>query len=121
MQAEYTLFRVHRGILLLHSPACQDILTMPSGVPNDGALDDHPNWRESHWPSLSSFVLGCIICKTYYRINTTGTNTIYSGSQPNQLDEAALITILKVSRFWLVEEIITWAINRLEELNLSPA
>ena len=42
MQAEHTLFRVHRGILLLHSPACQDILTMPSGVPNDGVLDDHP-------------------------------------------------------------------------------
>ena len=47
--------------------------------------------------------------------------TVCSGSQPNQLDEAALITILKVSRFWLIEESIAWVISRLEELDLSPS
>ena len=47
--------------------------------------------------------------------------TVCSGSQPNQLDEAALIAILKVSRFWLIEESIAWVISRLEELDLSPS
>ncbi|KIM59141.1 hypothetical protein SCLCIDRAFT_126674, partial [Scleroderma citrinum Foug A] len=35
-------FCLHKGILLVHSPALENILTMPSGVEHDGTDESHP-------------------------------------------------------------------------------
>ncbi|KAI5982902.1 hypothetical protein EDC04DRAFT_2915173 [Pisolithus marmoratus] len=41
-QANGTLFHLHQGALFVHSPTLENIFTLPSGVANDGADEDHP-------------------------------------------------------------------------------
>ncbi|KAI6028125.1 hypothetical protein EDC04DRAFT_2503568, partial [Pisolithus marmoratus] len=33
---------LHQGVLFVHSPTLENIFTLPSGVANDGADEDHP-------------------------------------------------------------------------------
>ncbi|KAI5986566.1 hypothetical protein EDC04DRAFT_2913266 [Pisolithus marmoratus] len=41
-QADGTLFCLHQGVLFVHSPTLENIFTLPAGVANDGADEDHP-------------------------------------------------------------------------------
>ncbi|KAF9230040.1 hypothetical protein BU15DRAFT_84126 [Melanogaster broomeanus] len=104
-QADQTLFRLHQGILTVHSAAWRDILKIPSGIESDGT-EAHPILLEGITESeFAHFV----------------TWVYHVGSNETELDEAALIAILKVSRLWMIENSITWAVNHLARLDLSPA
>jgi len=105
-QAGETLFCLHRSILAMHSEAMETILSLPSGVANDGADDGHAILLEG----ISSEEFEYFAAWVYH-----------VGSIAQQHSVPSLTAILKISRWLMIENSISWAIDRLEVLDLSPA
>ncbi|KAI6149154.1 hypothetical protein BKA82DRAFT_4389721 [Pisolithus tinctorius] len=104
-QADETLFHLHKGVLFVHSPTLEDIFTLPSGIENDGADEDHPIGL----PGISGDEFRHFVLWLYH----------VSGSVPHEQNLPSLVAILKVSRLWQINNSITWAIAHLDQLNLS--
>ncbi|KAG1741684.1 hypothetical protein EDB19DRAFT_1907907 [Suillus lakei] len=103
-RASNTLFCVHRGVLVRHSPALEAILAMPSGYDTDGT-EQLP--IVLHQISEEDF--------TYFL------NWVYHiSSVPPPPEEQLLVAILKVSHLWMISNSIKFAIDGLENLTLQP-
>ncbi|KAG1750998.1 hypothetical protein EDD22DRAFT_957812 [Suillus occidentalis] len=103
-RASNTLFCVHRGVLVRHSPALEAILAIPSGYDTDGT-EQHP--IVLHQISEVDF--------TYFL------NWVYHiSSVPPPPEEQLLVAILKVSHLWMISNSIKFAIGGLENLTLQP-
>ncbi|KAI6139225.1 hypothetical protein BKA82DRAFT_165938, partial [Pisolithus tinctorius] len=79
---------LHKGVLFVHSPTLEDIFTLPSGIENDGADEDHPIGL----PGISGDEFGHFVSWLYH----------VSGSVPHEQNLPSLVAILKVSRLWQI-------------------
>ncbi|KAI5993212.1 hypothetical protein EDD15DRAFT_2367447 [Pisolithus albus] len=104
-QADSTLFRLHKGVLFVHSPTLENIFALPSGVENDGEDEDHPIFL----PGISGEEFDHFVSWLYH----------VSGAVPHDRNLPSLVAILKVSRLWQIENSIAWAIAHLNQLELS--
>ncbi|KAI5986559.1 hypothetical protein EDC04DRAFT_2913258 [Pisolithus marmoratus] len=102
-QADGTLFCLHQGVLFVHSPTLENIFTLPPGVANDGADEDHP------------IVLPGISGEEFEHF----VSWLYHGTVPHDQNLPSLVAILKVSRLWQIDNSISWAIAHLDQLELS--
>ncbi|KAI5984838.1 hypothetical protein EDD15DRAFT_2374740 [Pisolithus albus] len=105
-QAGDTIFRLHKSILFMHSQALETILTLPSGIEGDGENSNHAIFLEG----ISMDEFEHFVSWVYHVGSATQQHTI-----------ASLTAILKISRLWMIENSILWAIANLEQLDLSPA
>ncbi|KAI5990740.1 hypothetical protein EDD15DRAFT_2197815 [Pisolithus albus] len=104
-QADSTLFRLHKGVLFVHSPTLENIFALPSGVENDGEDEDHPIFL----PGISGEEFDHFMSWLYH----------VSGALPHDQNLSSLVAILKVSHLWQIENSIAWAIAHLNQLELS--
>ncbi|KAJ8580264.1 hypothetical protein M405DRAFT_71097 [Rhizopogon salebrosus TDB-379] len=104
-QAGSILFRVHRGVLVCHSPALEQILALPSGYDTDGT-EHHP------------IILPQITEQDF----TYFLNWVYHvSSHPPPPEEQFLVAILRVSHLWMINNSIEFAVDGLGHLGLVPA
>ncbi|KAG1733537.1 hypothetical protein EDB19DRAFT_1911523 [Suillus lakei] len=106
-RASNTLFCVHRGVLVRHSPALEAILAMPSGYDTDGT-EQLP--IVLHQISEEDFTYFTYFLSWVYHIS----------SVPPPPEEQLLVTILKVSHLWMISNSTKFAIDGLENLTLQP-
>ncbi|KAI6046199.1 hypothetical protein EDC04DRAFT_2598385 [Pisolithus marmoratus] len=104
-QADGTLCHLHQGVLFVHSPTLENIFTLPSGVANDGADEDHLIVL----PGISGDEFEHFISWLYH----------VSGTVPHDQNLPSLVAILKVSRLWQIDNSISWATAHLDQLELS--
>ncbi|KAG2138191.1 hypothetical protein BD769DRAFT_1663768 [Suillus cothurnatus] len=103
-RASNTLFCVHRGVLVRHSPALEGILAMPSGYDTNGTEQ-----------------LPIILHQISEEDFTHFLNWVYHiSSVPPPPEEQFLVAILKVSHLWMISNSIQFAIDGLEKLTLHP-
>ncbi|KIM50386.1 hypothetical protein SCLCIDRAFT_67338, partial [Scleroderma citrinum Foug A] len=91
-------FCLHRGFLGIHSPAMEEIFTLPSGFENDGADEDHP----INLPGISGSEFEHFVSWLYH---------IEADPVPPEQNLPSLVAILKVSWLWQIDNSIAWAIT----------
>ena len=71
--------------------------------------------------SLHSSCHGSIMCEFTFFSSSHSLLCLFSNTDSQDLNVPSLVAILNVSRLWMIENSICWAVSHLNQLYLSPA